>query len=301
MPNYSNDKCPVCGLNFTENDDIVVCPHCGTPHHRECYKSNGGCANSQLHDEGFTFVPTAPPCESSESESKNEESKNEETENNAQAEFDPNKVFGSVLGHTISDGDNIDGVPVGDLKKFVGNGWMYYIPLFFAKVKNLRVFRINFSALLGSYTWLFARKFYLLGCLSALLTSASYFYVYFYIAYLNNAGIDVTKSLTSIFQSTDSFVVSGYYIYTIVSYIPFIISLLTGIFANRLYMKKCVKKVKKINSTSASAEQFNERLSKKGGLNLPLLFISLALVASFYILDARGIIESLMLRLVKLI
>lgn len=295
MPKYSYDNCPVCGLTFSDDDDIVVCPHCGTPHHRECYKSNGGCANAERHSEDFTFISAAP----TEEESKSAENETEETENTEQDEFNPDKAFGSVFGHTISDGDSIDGVPVGDLKKFIGNAWIYYIPLFFAKVKNLRIFRINFSALFGSFTWLFARKFYLLGCLSALLTSASYFYIYFYIAYLNNAGIDVTESFTSIFQSSDSFVVSGYYIYAIVSYIPFIISLLTGIFANRLYMKHCVKRVKKINSNSSSAEQFNDRLTRKGGLNLPLLFISLALVASFYILDARGVIGSLMLRLVE--
>lgn len=55
MSLYDNDKCPVCGKQFAEGDDIVTCPVCGTPHHRECYKSNGKCANESRHSEGFEF------------------------------------------------------------------------------------------------------------------------------------------------------------------------------------------------------------------------------------------------------
>ena len=34
---YENETCPVCGEKFTADSDVVVCPDCGTPHHRECY------------------------------------------------------------------------------------------------------------------------------------------------------------------------------------------------------------------------------------------------------------------------
>ena len=46
---YTNYKCPVCNNQFTEDDDVVVCPECGTPHHRECYIQNGNCANADKH------------------------------------------------------------------------------------------------------------------------------------------------------------------------------------------------------------------------------------------------------------
>ncbi len=299
MHRYAYDNCPVCGLSFEADDDVVVCPSCGTPHHRECYKNNGGCANAKRHDEGYNFVSSAPD-NKEETKEHHTESKAENTdEATSQNNTTIPDAFVSVMGHTIADGDEIEGVPVGDLKKFIGNSWVYYIPMFFAKVKGLRIFRINFSAFIGSFAWLFARKFYLLGLLSALITSASYFYMYFYVAYVMESGIDITQSITAIFNSSDQFVLIGYYIYSIVSYIPFVLSLLTGIFANRLYMKRCIKKVKKINATSTTAEQFNARLEKKGGLNLPLLFISLALVACYFILDERGIIESFMTQLIN--
>lgn len=40
MPSYKNEKCPVCNQEFKDGDDIVTCPVCGTPHHRECYKKS---------------------------------------------------------------------------------------------------------------------------------------------------------------------------------------------------------------------------------------------------------------------
>lgn len=34
---YRGQHCPICGKEFCDGDDIVVCPECGTPYHRECY------------------------------------------------------------------------------------------------------------------------------------------------------------------------------------------------------------------------------------------------------------------------
>ena len=47
---YEGCQCPVCGKSFQESDDIVVCPQCGAPHHRECWKQE---------DTATTKIPTA--------------------------------------------------------------------------------------------------------------------------------------------------------------------------------------------------------------------------------------------------
>ncbi len=52
---YENEKCPACGEIFTENDEAVVCPDCGTPQHRSCYNENGHCVNEHLHEAGFVW------------------------------------------------------------------------------------------------------------------------------------------------------------------------------------------------------------------------------------------------------
>ncbi|MBQ3137366.1 MAG: DUF2628 domain-containing protein [Clostridia bacterium] len=53
---YTNQICDGCGKIFGENEDIVVCPECATPQHRECYKNHGGCVNARKHAEGFTWT-----------------------------------------------------------------------------------------------------------------------------------------------------------------------------------------------------------------------------------------------------
>lgn len=46
---YEGCTCPVCGQLFQETDDIVTCPQCGAPHHRECWKQEGHCHFQQDH------------------------------------------------------------------------------------------------------------------------------------------------------------------------------------------------------------------------------------------------------------
>lgn len=52
---YENNICDGCKQKFNEGDDIVVCPACGTPQHRECYEKNGKCVNAGLHESGFAW------------------------------------------------------------------------------------------------------------------------------------------------------------------------------------------------------------------------------------------------------
>ncbi len=49
---FTKYSCPLCGQNFKDTDDVVVCPDCGTPHHRECWFNNGKCVNTDKH--GFS-------------------------------------------------------------------------------------------------------------------------------------------------------------------------------------------------------------------------------------------------------
>ena len=61
---YRGQHCPICGKEFCDGDDIVVCPECGTPYHRECYKTAGHCVNEERHGENFEWKPeTAPHAE----------------------------------------------------------------------------------------------------------------------------------------------------------------------------------------------------------------------------------------------
>ena len=41
MPKYYGCPCEGCGKPLTLQDDIVVCPDCGAPYHRDCYEKLG--------------------------------------------------------------------------------------------------------------------------------------------------------------------------------------------------------------------------------------------------------------------
>lgn len=53
--NYENLTCPVCGKPLQDGEDVVVCPVCATPQHRDCWIQNGRCANDDLHASGFVW------------------------------------------------------------------------------------------------------------------------------------------------------------------------------------------------------------------------------------------------------
>ena len=54
---YENEICQGCGKIMHEGEDIVVCPECGTPQHRECYNAENRCVNTHLHEDGYVWRP----------------------------------------------------------------------------------------------------------------------------------------------------------------------------------------------------------------------------------------------------
>lgn len=60
MNRFENKLCPLCRSRFNDKADVVVCPICGTPHHRACYNINGACALEELHAKGWTWNGKLP-------------------------------------------------------------------------------------------------------------------------------------------------------------------------------------------------------------------------------------------------
>lgn len=61
MARYTGNHCPVCEQAFTDEDDIVVCPDCGTPYHRACWQKTGACMHQSEHAAGFEWHPEFGP------------------------------------------------------------------------------------------------------------------------------------------------------------------------------------------------------------------------------------------------
>ena len=55
MIDYRGHRCVSCHKEFAEGDDVVVCPECGAPYHRDCYAAEGRCVFSARHGAGFEY------------------------------------------------------------------------------------------------------------------------------------------------------------------------------------------------------------------------------------------------------
>lgn len=177
MPNYEEYKCPVCNKQFTKDDDIVTCPECGTPHHRECYKLSGHCVNQGLHASGYSFleehkpiIPEKPQVQApmgeyyappaNQSEGANNQIQTADDQN--QPPFQPFQTIQFDIPQYKEQGE-IDGVNVGDIAATVRTNPQRFIDKFRKFSQKKSKISWNWGAFFfGSYYLLF-RKMYKQG------------------------------------------------------------------------------------------------------------------------------------------
>ena len=172
----------------------------------------------------------------------------------------------------------IEGVPAGDMKRFVGRMWIYYIPKFIRMSRTKSPVSFNFTAFLTHGLWFISRGMYFTGIMILLIvTGTSAFQTYF-----SMISETLPKNQLAVL-SMISIIISG---------IEFMIMILSGLFGNRLYMTYCSKKIKRINAEAtakkADAEEFNRALEINGGISMiPVISIGICFLAILYILE-RG-------------
>ncbi len=161
---YENQPCPVCQQSFQPDDDIVVCPVCGTPHHRNCYKKNGECGNFEKHNEGFRWVPekTAEPIKTEQNEFPPFQGFNEQSD-----EVPP--FFKNVTSQfSLFPKEMEEDILTDEAAEFVGLSSPKYVQNFFYTKSNKRTF--NWAAFFFTPYWFFYRKMYKLGAIFLAIT-----------------------------------------------------------------------------------------------------------------------------------
>ncbi len=197
MEKYMNDKCPVCERQFEHGDDIVVCPECGTPHHRECYSQLHRCANAAKHKSGFVFESVEVEEEKKEYSSPQEEYEDMLRRQQKAAEQDGGEESkchicgnpvekgatmcihcGAVLGSSpLSENysqfsgeaardDEIDGQSVADIADAVGTNATRFI----MKFRKNRKVSWNWCAFLFGPYYLLYRKMYRAGAITLIVS-----------------------------------------------------------------------------------------------------------------------------------
>lgn len=160
---YTGIHCPACNKVFGDNDDVVVCPECGTPMHRECYEKAGGCINKDKHGEEFEWkAPFDPEAEI--------RSLEEELKRQAEEVRGPEEAYaGYATGENgrftpqlrvIGPDEQLGDYAVKDYGDVVQKSKEHYIPNFFMMDKTKRKVSWNWSAFFFSGAWLAYRKMY---------------------------------------------------------------------------------------------------------------------------------------------
>lgn len=277
---YENNKCPVCGELFVQGDDIVVCPECGTPHHRECYKSSGKCANKDKHGTDFIYERN---------NAKNEKLKitdsvqdlllNADALNSASREFKngqnadyPKTQSKAISSEAQSAAEKaqmneavIDDVKVSDVQTVVGINY----PRFVKRFSKKRKLGWNWGAFFfGPYYFMF-RKMYLESAVFLAIPLCVNMIINFLFssAVEKLADISVELSKTALdAEKTSQFIKTAleapenrevWKVVLLTLVISFVIRIVSAVIADLLYKKKVVKIIKTVDEKVNMGESFS--------------------------------------------
>lgn len=289
-------QCQVCKAYLFDDDDVVFCPDCGAPYHRDCYNQIGHCVLEHLHGTEEQY------CEATAEEPQLEENKEENEASNTDGntvkckmcntEYEseltrcpdcgaPNfsKMGGGYavfdfLGGVPSDTDLGDGVTADEAKKFVFFNSYRYIPKFL-KMKLGKKASWNWLAFLLPGPWMLSRKMYGLGALFSTLTLISDLFALNFnrVLYENLDTGSFSEIYQYIYENFASFEFSGIFILALVgSLIAVITHIVSGIFGDYFYRNHTISGVKKIKQATDTDDNI---WRKKGGISLVAMFIGL--------------------------
>lgn len=299
---YTNYKCPVCNNQFNEEDDIVVCPECGSPHHRECYIQKGKCINSDKHG-------TNEPLELQFIENNDTEETNYNTETTESTEENTEENTQKAVREIIEEmkganGDYmINGKHISFYEAAVGKNQKYYIPHFLMMDKTKKAVSWNIGGFFVPLAWSLYRKMYKLS----LIILALYILLFGSISYLFCSNEEIMNSFTECVQE-DPYFYEDILLYKtsksdvsltekqvnfnklleefkipvplqIFTYIVIYgVRIIMGIYATNLYYKKLTKSIEKVDKLDLSPDMKRSVLFRKCG-TLPII---IAVIVAFF-------------------
>lgn len=295
--NISEEKCSVCQAYLFEDDDIVYCPECGAPHHRECYNSLGHCGLEQYH--GTEKQYKRPQNETAQQAVREQPEVKDDIETVCQMcgkGFDrdsaqcpncgaPNisKLGGrfieiDLLGGVPADMDLGDGVTANEAKMFVATNTQRYIPKF-ADFKLGKKASWNWAAFLFPCAWFASRKMYSKGILTGVLQIAFTMFVLPLnqaISFLDFSGAkNYTQIFEIIMQNLDKVGTVAIVAALVSSIFALILRIVCAIFADYSYRNRVISAVTEIKK---SIEDPIVAYRRRGGMSLTAALIGLMAV-----------------------
>lgn len=314
MSQYIGAECLICKNKFSTEDEIVVCPECGTPYHRECYIKQGSCINHELHEKKGSWKATY---ESDDTQAEKTRCKNcgelnpknglfctscgksllgdFDTKQNY-SQFQGSDIRGAFTGippffqqamdqmnsgERITDETELDGIKVKQYNQFIKSNNLYYLPQFIKFSKTEKKTSFNLAAAFVPEIYFFFRKMTAAGVVFFLFFSA------FQIMGLSTYFADETLMMKFpvVYEKIRSiFSVQSLKLISLISLIGmFALRLVAGFFANYLYFLKAKKSINKINKMDKTESEKSDIITKKGGISKVAVYIFVSLIVLSYI------------------
>lgn len=325
MPKYYGCPCEGCGKPLTLQDDIVVCPDCGTPYHRDCWKKVGACMHRSEHAAGFEWQPeigpeavkaaheaTCPNCGTrntpgaarcshcgcplprSEADSADAAKPEEQVPiyardpsavNNRSAAPGPHiETYsadreGGIYRREIGPEDTIDGIKAKDWAAYVGRSPMYYLMQFFRMSITNRKAAVCLSAFLFGPAYLFYRKMWKEGLLTAILTIVLSIPTFIEIISVFNPSLLGAMPLGWLPAAVNVCAVASW-----------ALNIILGLFAVSWYRREAKKNIDRIYADYPDGEARTDALLQKGGTNLlaALLYFGIMLLLASLVINLAG-------------
>lgn len=276
-------KCPVCKSYMFDDEDIVFCPVCGVPTHRECYNQIKKCPLEEYHGTELEYkAPKTeekpkeeePPKEQKEPEIITEKIDFSESEEEQSPFNNPNGAPFTPFGAPFDPyggkdkNDSIEGISAEEMKHAVSVNSQYYIPKFFEITKQKKT-NWNWAAFLIPESFFFFRKCHMTGFLAFVLTVLSTALMEFPSIY-----VTVTEGMTRadlLNAFTDAFSDPQKLLYSSVAVlsglvIALVSRIIFGLYGNLIYKNEVFDKIRKAREDKDNDPALALRF--KGGVNL---------------------------------
>ena len=305
-------SCQICHSYLFEDDDIVYCPECGAPYHRDCYNSVGKCVLEEFHGTSLQYDKVQK--EKAEQEKRGEETKKTRvcphckretthdgdfcpycgksmsgsTENGAShfaGGFSPYgfmafDMYGGVPKETIIE----DEVTAEEAAAYIGPKASRYLPNF---VNNKKV-NWNWAAFLCPPAWFGYRKCYFQAAVTFAIMLVSFIcLVPMYSEMLALIGnlpeLTANPTPQEAYALAEQLVASAPLPTLLLFYLSSLLSLassvLSGLFGERWYRARVLEGVKKVKAEHDGEDKL-KTLAAKGGINFFLFVIILLINAN---------------------
>lgn len=309
MIKYAGIPCAACGHPFEEKDDIVICPVCGAPHHRSCYRNLGRCALEGKHAPGFSWqAPAAAPAASGATVV----CKSCNTVNPKNAGYC--QMCGSRLGEEHGedreflggrvripaaseppaygridavDQWEINGVSAREISAYTGSSAFYFLRQFQLLLRSKWNMSWNWPAFLLNFVYFFYRRMYLLGAVLMVFYFASNVPALIYSIELFKSQYALELFGTALPYDAQ-LMQYAYNLLPVFNVLRFLVSLLCGAFANKMFLKKALADIDVIRhefGEKAGNRDYYAALYFRGRPNFAVVIALLLLfLAGFYYL-----------------